>query len=355
MSLHCEVEYHYATGFHLRASFETDAQVTALFGPSGSGKTTILETIAGFRRPQRGRIALDGQTVVDTDAHVWLPPERRHITLVAQDQLLFSHLTARQNLLYGRRQSLAADCPSFERLVEILELGPVLDRRPGQLSGGERQRVALGRAALAAPRLLLLDEPLGAVDEPLKARILDYLERLLRAWSIQVVFVTHSQEDVRRIAQTAIVLDQGCVVSQGSVDQALAQPAPLSWHNSVGPVNLLRVDAIQSVDNRLIGRVGGQPVQLPPTSATGATSRLIAFSPRDVILARGDVTGLSARNHLQGQVRRMIELPSAIFAEIDVGQPIWSEVTRDAVRELQLAVGARVICLIKTQSFRFVT
>ena len=173
----------YPSGFVLDASFTLDATVAALFGPSGSGKTTILSITAGLRRPDVGRVRLGDTVLFDAAAGVCLPPEARGVGYVFQDHLLFPHLSVRDNLLYGRRRRRpGARAIDFNRVVDVLELGGVLDRPPHTLSGGQRQRVALGRALLCGPRLLLLDEPLASLDADLKRRVLDYVEQVLREW-----------------------------------------------------------------------------------------------------------------------------------------------------------------------------
>jgi molybdate transport system ATP-binding protein len=224
LSLRCRRRH--ASGFELDVAFETDAQATSLFGPSGSGKTSVLMLIAGLYRPEAGQIRLGEQTLVDADAGVFLAPERRRVGVVFQDHCLFPHLSVEGNLRYGlRRRMRTQRVIEFDRVVEVLELGELLGRYPRNLSGGQRQRAALGRALLASPELLLLDEPLAALDEPLKLRILDYLERVVERWSIPLLYVSHSAAEVRRLAQKVVVLERGRVVSQGAPAEVLGAAA----------------------------------------------------------------------------------------------------------------------------------
>ena len=209
--LHFAARLRYDSGFELDATFATEGGVTALFGPSGSGKTTILGLIAGILGPHSGVIRCGSRTLVDTKAQIFLPPEQRQIGLVFQDGLLFPHLRVRDNLVFGKGRP-GGRTIDFARVVDILEIGDLLDRYPATLSGGQKQRIALGRALLRGPELLLMDEPLAALDRGLKDRILTYLERAVAEWHIPTLLVSHDQDDVRRLAQTVIVLDAGKVV-----------------------------------------------------------------------------------------------------------------------------------------------
>jgi molybdate transport system ATP-binding protein len=205
--------------FTLKAAFKSNGLVTGLFGNSGAGKTSIVNMISGLTRPDRGVISLDGETLDDTEAGVYIPPHRRRIGYVFQDARLFPHLNVRQNLDYGRRMNhLERDAAAESRTVELLDIGHLLDRRPAQLSGGERQRVALGRALLAKPRLLLLDEPLGSLDEQRKADILPYFIRLRDEASIPMVFVSHDASEMRRLATNVVMLKRGGVAAFGGIE-----------------------------------------------------------------------------------------------------------------------------------------
>jgi molybdate transport system ATP-binding protein len=204
--------------FSLQATFESEGRATGLFGASGAGKTSLINMIAGLLRPDRGTIAIDGETLDDVAGRVHVPAHRRRIGYVFQDARLFPHLDVRQNLDYGRRMNRLEDDPAQrKRVTDLLDIGHLLERRPGKLSGGERQRVALGRALLSKPRLLLLDEPLGALDEGRRAEILPYLVRLRDESRIPMVYVSHDAAEMRQLATQIVLLQGGRVTALGGV------------------------------------------------------------------------------------------------------------------------------------------
>jgi molybdate transport system ATP-binding protein len=205
--------------FYIEASFASEGRVTGLFGASGAGKTSLINMIAGLLRPDRGTIAIDGEMLDDAAVRIHIPAHRRRIGYVFQDARLFPHLDVRQNLDYGRRMNgLPPDPADQGRIVDLLDIGKLKDRRPGQLSGGERQRVALGRALLAQPRLLLLDEPLGSLDEERKAEILPYLVRLRDQANVPMVYVSHDADEMRQLATQVVMLRRGRVAAFGGAE-----------------------------------------------------------------------------------------------------------------------------------------
>ena len=205
--------------FSVEASFTSEGRVTGLFGASGAGKSSLINMIAGLLRPDRGVITIDGETLDDTAEHIHVPVHRRRIGYVFQDARLFPHLDVRQNLDYGRRMNrLAEDPAARKRVIDLLDIGNLLDRRPGRLSGGERHRVALGRALLSQPRLLLLDEPLSSLDEERKEEILPYLMRLRDEAGIPMVYVSHDAAEMRQLATEIVMLRRGHVSAFGGAE-----------------------------------------------------------------------------------------------------------------------------------------
>ena len=229
----------FRSGFELDLRFQSDHFVTCLFGPSGSGKTSALSILAGLLRPQRAAIRFDNDCLTDTVARLHLAPELRGFGYVFQDHLLFPHLTVEGNLRFGHRPHRVSGPPvEFDRVVKVLELSELLTRRPRHLSGGQRQRVALGRALLSRPRMLLMDEPLAALDEQLKGRILEYLERIVAEWRLPTLFVGHSQAEVRLLAQWVVVVEAGRVGVEDTAEVALGQPRTVGYRDEIVPATL---------------------------------------------------------------------------------------------------------------------
>ncbi len=209
-----EIDFQLTQGsFAMSFAARIESRTTAIFGPSGAGKTTILDVVAGLRRPAHGRIAVGDRVLLDTQRRIDLPPHHRHVGYVPQDVALFPHMSVRRNLLYGSHPGLS---PDFSRVLEMLEIDGLPERRVSALSGGERQRVALGRALMSGPSLLLLDEPLAAVDVPLRKRILPYLERVRDKLRVPNVYVSHDRDEVRELADLVLLIDSGRLVASGT-------------------------------------------------------------------------------------------------------------------------------------------
>ncbi|MGI9332176.1 MAG: molybdenum ABC transporter ATP-binding protein, partial [Gammaproteobacteria bacterium] len=233
-----EVDVHCQLGaLKLQARFDAGAGITALFGRSGAGKTSIVNAVSGLLPACTGRIAIDGRVLLDTAARVRLPAHRRRIGYVFQDGRLFPHLTVRQNLMFGRRFAPGAErWGSLEHVVDLLDLPTLLTRRPARLSGGEQQRVAIGRALLAGPRALVMDEPLASLDGARREEVLPYLVRVCNELRIPALYVSHAMAEVTRIADTLVLVSGGRVVAAGPVDEVIARPDlfPLTGRHEAG-------------------------------------------------------------------------------------------------------------------------
>jgi len=348
MSLDIDVE-HTRGSFHLAARFTAQPGVTALFGRSGAGKSSLVDIVAGLIRPQRGRIVIDGETLVDTEARVFVPRHRRRVGYVFQDSRLFPHLSVRQNLLYGRwfsRRSggVAGD---FGSIVELLGIEPLIERRPDSLSGGEKQRVAIGRALLAHPKMLLMDEPLASLDEQRRAEILPYIERL-RDIGVPILYVSHSVAEVARLATTVVILNAGSVTAVGPVLDIL----PLADASDGGSVlDAVVADHDEAFQLTRLTSPAGE-LQVPRLSAAaGATVRAYIRS-RDVMLSLQRPQEISALNVLSGKVAQIAQSGPQADVRLDCnGATLVARLTAKSVQRLALAPGRPVFAVIKSVSF----
>jgi molybdate transport system ATP-binding protein len=358
MSLAVRVK-HRLGAFELDAAFTSHGGLTALFGASGSGKTSLLRLIAGLARPRDGRIVLDDTVLTDTAARRFVPPHRRGIGYVFQEARLLPHLSVQQNLDYGRRFALRRGAAvERARVVELLGIGALLQRAPSALSGGEAQRVAVGRALLSQPRLLLMDEPLAAIDELRKAEILPYLERLRDELRIPIVYVSHALDEIVRLATTLVVVDRGHVAAASALDAVLARvDLPiLSRRNDAGVVLDARIAGHDehwqlTTLHCQAGRLQVPRIDLPE----GARLRLWVRA-RDVSLVSLAAAPLAATSILNVFDARVAELASGEGATTDVrldcnGAPLLARITRLSAQRLALQPGSRVQALVKGVAF----
>ena len=347
---------HRFPGFALDAAFTAPPGVTALFGPSGSGKSTVLSVVAGLLRPLAGRVALDGAVLLDTAAGVMVPAERRGCGVVFQDARLLPHLSVESNLRYGARRALRnAAGPDFAEVLALLDIAPLLPRRPRALSGGERQRVALGRALLSRPRLLLMDEPLAALDGPRKAEVLPFLERLRDLARLPILYVTHDLAEVDRLADTLVLMEAGRVLAAGPVaDLAARTDLPLlSGRRDAGAVLDCTVDAHDAGRGLTRLRFPGG-VLVVPLRAEPAGARLrLRLRARDVAVSVRQPDGISSHNVLQATVAKISPAGlHEVFATLQIGPtPVLARLTRDSVGTLELETGRAVFALVKSAAF----
>lgn len=337
--------------FSLEATFSAPAGLTVLFGGSGSGKTTIVNAIAGLLMPDEGYIASGGTILLDTKKGIRLPPDRRRLGYVFQEGRLFPHLNVRQNLKYGAwfaGQGKAGQ--EFDRVVELLGIGHLLDRRPGALSGGEKQRVAIGRALLASPAIILADEPLAALDEARKAEILPYFEQLRDEIAVPIVYVTHSATEVARLATTVVALEGGRVIRQGSAEEVLGDPAVLPLGSrAAGAVLNARVIANHG-DGLSEIEAGSERLLLPDVGRPPGSAIRVRISAHEVILARKRPEGLSALNIVKGRVAGIQQGKGpGVMVALDSGAGrILARITRRSAEALELAEGVEMFAVIKS-------
>jgi len=338
-------------GFTLDVRFEAPPGVTVLFGRSGSGKTSVVNAVAGLLRPDRGRVVAGGWVMFDTAKGRWLPPHRRGLGCIFQESRLFPHMTVRQNLLYGRWFAPVGERrESLDKVVEVLGIGDLLARRPGALSGGEKSRVAIGRALLAGPRLVLADEPLASLDEARKAEILPFFERLRDAFAVPVLYVTHSAAEVARLATTVIVLEEGRVVRQGPADAVLGDPAVLpAGVREAGAVLLARVvrhhaDGLTELD------AVGLALFLPRIDRPAGHAVRVRIAAHEVIVSRDPPAGLSALNVLPGTVAavRPGAGPGMLISIDTAAGTVLARITRRSAEALALAPGVTCHAIVKT-------
>lgn len=339
--------------FTLELRFTSQGRLTAFFGQSGAGKTSLVNVIGGLIRPDRGRVAVDGTTLTDTAAGIFVPTHQRRVGYVFQEGRLFPHLTVRQNLLFGRWFRPPQERKiELETVLDLLGIGHLLHRRPGGLSGGEKQRVAIGRALLASPRLLLMDEPLAALDEERKAEILPFIERLRDQADIPIIYVSHSLAEVSRLANSIVVLRNGGMVASGDPAEVLSRS------------ELVPQDAVEEAGAVIEARISQHDIQFGLTTLqskagllrapyldlpTGTIVR-VRIRARDVMVAKAPPVGLSALNVLVGKI---IELRNSGETVVEVaidcnGVKLAARLTRKSVETLRLVPELPVYAILKS-------
>jgi molybdate transport system ATP-binding protein len=344
--------------FTLQAAFAAPTPgVTALFGPSGSGKSTLVDIISGLLSPDEGEVRLGDTLLTDTRLAASLPVERRRIGYVFQDARLFPHLSVTGNLRYGAQRA-GPDTPVivFDEVVSLLGLGGLLHRRPRELSGGEKQRVALGRALLSQPQLLLLDEPLGSLDLARRQEVLPYLEALRDRLSIPMVYVSHEFEEVLRLATHLVLLDAGRVVLEGPVSEVSLRP---ELRSIVGPdLTGSVLEGVVTACNEAAGvadlAVGSGTLRLSLRGAVPGTRLRLQLLARDVILSTREIAGLSVRNAVCGTIAEICaDEEDTVLVSVDIGGAIvLARITRAALAALGLHTGQPIWALVKAVSMR---
>lgn len=349
-TLNVDVSYR-RDGFSLAAAFSAASGLTAFFGRSGTGKTTLANLIAGLIRPDQGRISIGERVLFDSASGDWVAPEHRRIGYVFQEGRLFPHLTVRANLEYSKRFMPATSSPpDLAEIVDLLDLREILSRRPDGLSGGEKQRVAIGRALLSAPRLLVMDEPLASLDAFRKGEILPYIERLRDDGGIPIIYVSHAMEEVVRLADTMVILDQGRTVASGPVEDIMGRLdlRPLTGRYEAGAVLAVTVRGHDKTFGLTeLGFAGGR-LWVPGLDMPLGSALRMRVRARDVSLSLTQPTDTSILNVLPATVREIAAGDGPqLEVLLDVGVPLIARVTRKSITNLGLHPGKAVFALVK--------
>ncbi|MGG7445249.1 molybdenum ABC transporter ATP-binding protein ModC [Kosakonia oryzendophytica] len=324
--------------------------ITAIFGVSGAGKTSLINAIGGLTHPQEGRIALNNRVLFDTASKICLPPEKRRVGYVFQDARLFPHYKVRGNLRYGMAKSMAGQ---FDKLVALLGIEPLLDRLPGSLSGGEKQRVAIGRALLTAPELLLLDEPLASLDIPRKRELLPYLQRLAREINIPMLYVSHSLEEILHLADKVMVLEAGEVKAFGNLEDVWGSSVMNPWLPQDQQSSILKVSILEHHPHYSMTALalGDQHIWVNKVDSPLQTPLRIRIQATDVSLALQPLMNTSIRNSLRAKVVECFDVDGQVEVQLDVaGRTLWARISPWARDELSIKPGQWLYAQIKSVS-----
>lgn len=341
---------HKFPGFTLDVTFKAPPGLTALFGRSGSGKTSVINAVAGLLHPAQGRITTDQTTLLDTDQAINLPTHRRRIGYVFQDARLFPHLTVRQNLRYGRWFAPRSQGPIFDDIIDLLGLNALLSRSPNALSGGEKSRVAIGRALLSNPAMLLMDEPFAALDDARKTELLPYIEALRDQTKIPILYVSHALPEVARLATTLVVLDHGRCLRAGPAADLLSDPdlAPALGLRDAGSVLSASLTAQDPDGLTQLTTIGG-PLWVPKIAAAPGTRLRIRIAAQDVILSRSRPEGLSALNILKGNISEIRLGEGGALIQIAIGpEHLLARITARSAAALALSPGQTIFAIVKS-------
>lgn len=339
--------------FRLEARCSLNAVATGLIGASGAGKSTLLGLILGFINPDHGRIAIEDVCLFDRRRGINMPIHQRRVGMVFQDSRLFPHLNVRDNLLYGLRlQPKTEHRFEYSHIVDLLAIGHLQKHRAHQLSGGEKQRVALGRALLASPQLLLLDEPLASLDVHLKNQILPFLRRVKDDIRIPMVYVSHSINEVLYLTNQVAMIDQGRLLGVGEFHEIMHDDRMLALAHTLGLDNLVRGQVVEhDVEHGYsIMQLGEQQLHFPLTKDEPGTEVSISIPASSIALSKERLNGVTIQNQLVGTVTDVREVSARVLVTVDVGSTLLAEITRKGLQDLQIETGSRVYCLFKAQS-----
>lgn len=344
-----------AAQFELNVVCQVENGITILFGASGAGKTTLLDVIAGLRTPHSGRIAIGERTLFDSEKGINVPVRARRIGYVFQDVALFPHLNVAANVRYGLVGGRFEDSEQrAEQVMGSLGILPLRERRPAQLSGGERQRVALARALVTRPSILLLDEPLAALDLPVRMKLAEDLRRTIQAEPLPVIYVTHSRDEVFMLGEKLLVLERGRLIAQGTPHEVMSAPQSETVAQLAGFENIFdaRVTATHPDRGTMSCQLGSAGVELetPLVRAQAGSNMRIGISAGDILLAASAPKGLSARNILPGRLLSLSQRDAIVLARVECGVEFLVHLTMSACESLELKPGRQVWLIVKTHS-----
>lgn len=339
--------------FTVAAKCTLDSPVVGIFGPSGAGKSTLLAMIAGLVKPDSGSLILDGVSLFDSARRINIPLHQRRIGIVFQDSRLFPHLSIADNLSYGLNLLAKHERQlGFAKIVALLEIGHVLTQKPHQLSGGEKQRVALGRALLTSPRLLLLDEPLASLDVRLKHQILPFLRRVKDEINMPMLYVSHAIDEILYLTTQIAMLAAGKLLAVGSFQDVVHDPHILSITHALGLENVLHTTIVahDAAHGYTTATIAQQHITLPAIAATIGSQVSVSVAAAHIALSSNRIAGISIQNQLAGTVLAIQQLGPRMLVSVDIGAPLMVEVTAKALLDMHIILGSSVYCLIKTQS-----
>ena len=358
--------------FELQVNATLDAEVSGLFGPSGAGKSSLLGMIAGFIRPDSGSLVIDGICLFHhekdrPEKNIDVPIHQRRIGMVFQESRLFPHLSVQDNLAYGYKLLQVKERRfEFNQIVDLLEVGNLLAQKPHQLSGGEKQRVALGRALLTSPRLLLLDEPLASLDVRLKHQILPFLRRVKDEINIPMVYVSHAIDEILYLTNHVAIIDDGKLLGARQFHEVMQDPRVLTLAHSLGLENVMHVEvAAHSVeDGYTIANIranlganvstglGSQQLHMPLVEVAVGKTVSVSVAASNIALSTHPLSGVTIQNQLYGVVKDISHVGTRVLVSIDTGSVLIAEITAKALQDLCIVPGKEIYCLIKTQSLR---
>lgn len=348
---------HTQGNFNLQIKCGIDKPVIGIFGPSGAGKSTLLAMIAGFVKPCEGHIMLDGEYIFDSKCSLNTPLHRRRIGMVFQDSRLFQHLNVRENLCYGYKLLADKDRSlTFTQIVDLLEISSLLSKKPYELSGGEKQRVAMGRALLTSPRLLLLDEPLASLDIRLKQQILPFLRRVKNEIQLPMLYVSHAIDEILTLTTQVMMIDHGRLIATGDFYSVIQQPSVLAMASTLGLENVYQVSITTHYPDEgyTSTKLGKQLIAVPLVRLPIADMLTITIAATNVALALSPVNQVTIQNQLHGTVIAIKQVDYRVLVTVDIGNhQLIAEITMKGLQLLNIEVGKNVYCLVKVQSIHY--